>query len=40
MHAEELLDAVDTAREARRGFWGACPDARLNTGLGALTGPA
>jgi endonuclease YncB( thermonuclease family) len=40
MHAEELLDAVDEARDGRRGFWGACPDARLNTGLGALTGPA
>ena len=40
MHAKELLDAVDEARDGRRGFWGACPDARLNTGLGALTGPA
>jgi endonuclease YncB( thermonuclease family) len=40
MHAEELLDAVDEARDGRRGYWGACPAARLNTGLGALTGPA
>ena len=40
LHAEELLDAVGEAREARRGYWGACPRARLNTGLGSLTGPA
>ena len=38
-HAEELLDAVDAAREEGAGYWGACPAARLNTGLGALTGP-
>ena len=37
-HALELLDAVETARDARRGFWGACPDARLNTVLGSITG--
>lgn len=37
-HALELLDAVQTARDGRRGYWGACPGARLNTGLGALTG--
>jgi len=40
MHAEELLDAVEEARDRRRGYWGACPGAHLNTGLGALTGPA
>ena len=39
-YADDLLDAVDDAREARRGFWGACPGAELNTGLGSLTGPA
>lgn len=39
-HADELLDALDEARAARAGYWGACPAARLNTGLGALTGPA
>jgi micrococcal nuclease len=37
-HADELLDAVDEARAERRGYWGACPGARLNTGLGSLTG--
>jgi endonuclease YncB( thermonuclease family) len=39
-HALELLDAVQTAQDGRVGLWGACPGARLNTGLGALTGPA
>jgi len=39
-HAAELLDAVDEARSRHAGFWGVCPTARLNTGLGALTGPA
>ncbi|HEY7344367.1 MAG TPA: thermonuclease family protein [Gaiella sp.] len=37
-YAGELLDAVDEARSARRGYWGACPLAELNTGLGSLTG--
>ncbi len=37
-YADELLDAVDEARSARRGFWGACPGAELNTGLGSITG--
>ena len=37
-YAAELLDAVDEARTARRGFWGACPGAELNTGLGSITG--
>ena len=39
-HALKLLDAVQTAQDGRHGFWGVCPHARLNTGLGALTGPA
>jgi endonuclease YncB( thermonuclease family) len=39
-HALELLDAARTAQDGRHGYWGACPRARLNTGLGALTGPA
>ena len=38
-YAGALLDAVDAARVARRGYWGACPDARLKTGLGSVTGP-
>lgn len=37
-YADQLLDAVDEARAAHRGFWGACPGAELNTGLGSLTG--
>jgi len=37
-HAEELLDALDEARDERAGYWGACPDAKLNTGLGSITG--
>jgi micrococcal nuclease len=37
-YAGELLDAVDEAREARRGYWGSCPGAELNTGLGSVTG--
>jgi endonuclease YncB( thermonuclease family) len=37
-YANELLDAVAAARRAHRGYWGACPDARLNTGLGSVTG--
>lgn len=40
VHAEALLAAVAEARSARRGLWGACPAARLNTGRGSLTGPA
>ncbi len=39
-YARDLLDAVDEARAARRGYWGACPRAELNTGLGSITGPA
>jgi micrococcal nuclease len=37
-YADQLLDAVDEARDARRGYWGACPRAELNTGLGSVTG--
>jgi micrococcal nuclease len=37
-YAGELLDAVDEARAVRRGYWGACPGADLNTGLGSITG--
>jgi len=37
-HAGELLDAVDAARDERAGYWGACPAAKLNTGLGSITG--
>jgi endonuclease YncB( thermonuclease family) len=39
-YADDLLEAVEDARDARRGFWRACPDAELNTGLGSVTGPA
>ena len=38
--AAALLDAVGHARDARRGYWGACPGARLNTGIGSITGHA
>ena len=38
IHARELLDAVNEARDARRGFWGACPGAKLNPGIGSITG--
>lgn len=39
IYARELLAAVDEARSAHRGYWGACPAAKLNTGLGSVTGP-
>jgi len=39
-YAEALLDAVDEARREQRGYWGACPSAELNTGIGSVTGPA
>ena len=38
--AGALLDAVAEARAAHRGYWGACPVAELNTGIGSVTGPA
>jgi len=37
-YAGDLLDAVDEARSSHRGYWGACPGAELNTGLGSVTG--
>lgn len=37
-YARALLDAVDDARRARRGYWGACPAAELNAGIGSITG--
>ena len=37
-YAGRLLEAVDEARNGRRGYWGACPAAKLNTGLGSVTG--
>jgi endonuclease YncB( thermonuclease family) len=36
--ADALMEAVDEARSARRGLWSACPEARLDTHLGSLTG--
>jgi micrococcal nuclease len=39
-YAPALIAAADAARGAHRGFWGACPGAKLNPGLGSLTGPA
>ncbi len=39
-YARVLLDAVGEARDARRGYWGACPAAKLNTGIGSVTGRA
>lgn len=38
-YASELLAAARDARSAQRGFWGACPRAELNPGLGSVTGP-
>jgi micrococcal nuclease len=37
--AGALLAAVKKARAEKLGYWGACPRARLNTGLGSITGP-
>ena len=39
-YARELLAAVERARSRRAGYWGSCPDAELNTGLGSITGRA
>lgn len=39
-YAGLLMDAVEAARNARRGYWGACPGAELNPGIGSVTGPA
>jgi micrococcal nuclease len=38
-YAKELLAAVEKARAEKLGYWGACPRAKLNTGLGSVTGP-
>ena len=38
-YANELLAAVEKARAEKLGYWGACPKAKLNTGLGSITGP-
>jgi micrococcal nuclease len=40
LYADALEKAARDARAARRGYWGACPAAKLNTGLGSVTGPA
>jgi endonuclease YncB( thermonuclease family) len=39
-YAGALDDAVADARERDRGLWAACPQARLEPGLGSVTGPA
>lgn len=39
-YADVLMDAVENARDARRGYWSACPAAKLNPGIGSVTGPA
>ena len=37
-YADDLLDAVAEARAAHRGFWKACPGAKLDPGIGSVTG--
>ena len=37
-YARELIDAVEEARTDRRGYWGACPAARLDTERGSVSG--
>lgn len=37
-YARDLLVAVDEARAAGRGYWGACPAARLDPSRGSITG--
>ncbi len=37
-YARRLLAAVEEARSGRRGLWGACPAARLDTDRGSVTG--
>lgn len=39
-YAVGLLRAATKARRDRVGLWGACPSARLEPGLGSVTGPA
>lgn len=36
--AQDLISAVDEARKARRGYWSACPGARLDPNRGSITG--
>jgi micrococcal nuclease len=36
--ARDLVEAVGEARKANRGYWGACPGARLDTNRGSITG--
>jgi micrococcal nuclease len=38
-HADELLDAAESARAAGRGLWGDCPAARLEPGRALAAGP-
>jgi micrococcal nuclease len=38
-YGRDLVDAVLEARAERRGYWGSCPRAKLNTGVGSITGP-
>jgi len=38
-YAAALLDAVERARDGGRGYWGACPEARLDANRGSITGP-
>ncbi len=37
-YGPDLLDAVSEARNARRGYWRACPRAELDTRRGSVTG--
>ena len=37
-YADDLLDAADEARDARRGLWGACPGARLDPARALASG--
>jgi micrococcal nuclease len=39
LYAGDLLAAARSARSSRRGFWGVCPRAELDPGLGSVTGP-
>lgn len=39
-YAGTLIDVARDARDGRDGLWGACPRARLEPGLGSVTGPA
>ncbi len=37
-YAHDLLRAVEEARAGQRGYWGACPAARLEVDRGSVTG--